>query len=36
MATWFVKAWSLSPKEKVLSEVKLFPGVAKTSGRSMG
>jgi len=29
MATWFVKAWSLSPKERSIARSKTFPGVAK-------
>ena len=29
MATWFVKAWSLSPKERSIVRSKTFPGVAK-------
>jgi hypothetical protein len=36
MATWFVKAWSLSPKERSIARSKTFPGVAKAMADQWG
>ena len=36
MATWFVKAWSLSPKERSIARSKTFPGVAKAMANQWG
>ena len=36
MATWFVKAWSLSPKERSIVRSKTFPGVAKAMANQWG
>ena len=36
MATWFVKAWSLSPKERSIARSKTFIGVAKAMADQWG
>ena len=36
MATWFVKAWGLSPKERSIIRSKTFTGVAKAMADQWG
>jgi len=36
MATWFLKAWSLSPQERSIVRSKTFPGVAKAMANQWG
>jgi len=36
MATWFVKSWSLSPKERSIARSKTFPGVANAMADQWG